>query len=201
MYYGGYIISQTLYNTCQFIHLLPFIKLDLPFHSFTPCPGPIISLPNCPSLAFSFFPNSRPMDDLMPFFLGCLWSESWLLATLLRALASVSNAAVSLQTDAKTHLRSAYVCAHNMRPLAFLFSPSIIVWRSGQRVGHADLARCGRWRGLAFDGGLVLTAVLVHCCDLTGREESLKERHSQSYFQGCYIFVKSFQWWYINWPM
>lgn len=55
------------------------------------------------SLPFSFLPNRRPMEDLMPFFLGCLWRESWLLATLLSVLASASRDAPVLKTrTAKT---------------------------------------------------------------------------------------------------
>ena len=52
----------------------------------------------CAILPFSFLPNSRPMEDLMPFFFGCLWRESWLLATLLSALASASREATILKT-------------------------------------------------------------------------------------------------------
>ena len=51
----------------------------------------------CASLPFSFLPKRRPMEDLMPFFLGCLWRESWLLATLLSALASASREATILR--------------------------------------------------------------------------------------------------------
>lgn len=36
----------------------------------------------------------------MPFFLGCLWRESWLLATLLSVLASASREAPVLKTRA-----------------------------------------------------------------------------------------------------
>lgn len=53
----------------------------------------------CASLPFSFLPKSRPMEDLMPFFFGCLWRESWLLATLLSALASASREATILTTQ------------------------------------------------------------------------------------------------------
>lgn len=53
----------------------------------------------CAIRPFSFLPNSRPMDDLIPFFFGCLCKESWLLATLLRALASASREATILETQ------------------------------------------------------------------------------------------------------
>lgn len=35
----------------------------------------------------------------MPFFFGCLWRESWLLATLLSALASASREATILSPE------------------------------------------------------------------------------------------------------
>lgn len=38
------------------------------------------------SLPFSFFPNRRPMDDLMPLRLAPLCRESWLLLLLLGLL-------------------------------------------------------------------------------------------------------------------
>ena len=41
------------------------------------------SRPGWPILPFSFFPKSRPMEDLMLFFLLDLWRESWLLLELL----------------------------------------------------------------------------------------------------------------------
>lgn len=41
------------------------------------------SRPGWPILPFSFFPKSRPMEDLMLFLLLDLWSESWLLLELL----------------------------------------------------------------------------------------------------------------------
>lgn len=53
-----------------------------------PCPKD--SLPGCPGRPFSFLPNKRPMEDLMPFFLGALWSESWLLLLLLGLLTGPS---------------------------------------------------------------------------------------------------------------
>ncbi len=77
---------------------------------YSPCPGPIISFPSCPSLAFSFFPNRRPMEDLMPFFFGCLWRESWLLATLLWP--SVSNAVVRLETDKQINSGKVRLCLY-----------------------------------------------------------------------------------------
>lgn len=64
----------------------------------SPCGSTMTCLcARCASRPFSFLPNSRPMDDLMPFFFGCLWRESWLLATLLRALASASKEATILK--------------------------------------------------------------------------------------------------------
>lgn len=51
------------------------------------------------SRPFSFLPNSRPMEDLIPFFFGCLCRESWLLVTLLKALASASSEATILITE------------------------------------------------------------------------------------------------------
>lgn len=94
---------------CLYVFIYGAVSMSVP------CPGPMISFPSCPSLAFSFFPNSRPMEDLMPFFFGCLWRESWLLATLLRALASVSNVAVSLETV--NHINSVKVelCLYTAR--------------------------------------------------------------------------------------
>lgn len=52
----------------------------------------------------------------MPFFFGCLWRESWLLATLLRALASVSNVAVSLETDKQINSEKmfSYICTQHV---------------------------------------------------------------------------------------
>lgn len=41
-------------------------------------PSEADSRPGAPILPFSFLPNSRPMDDLMLFFLLALWRESWL---------------------------------------------------------------------------------------------------------------------------
>lgn len=55
----------------------------------------------CASLPFSFLPNKRPMEDLIPFFFGCLCRESWLLATLLRALVSASREATILRAKIK----------------------------------------------------------------------------------------------------
>lgn len=53
-------------------------------------PGPNASLPGCPGRPFSFLPNKRPMEDLMPFFFGALCSESWLLLLLLGLLTGPS---------------------------------------------------------------------------------------------------------------
>lgn len=48
--------------------------------------------------------------------------------------------------------------------------PSCVVVRGGwQCVRHPDGARRRRRGGLALDGGLVLSAVLVHSCNLRGR--------------------------------
>lgn len=41
-------------------------------------PSEADSRPGAPILPFSFLPNSRPIDDLMLFFLLALWRESWL---------------------------------------------------------------------------------------------------------------------------
>lgn len=41
-------------------------------------PSEADSRPGAPILPFSFLPKSRPIDDLMLFFLLALWSESWL---------------------------------------------------------------------------------------------------------------------------
>lgn len=49
------------------------------------------SLLSCPSRAFSFLPNKRPIEDLIPFFLGALCRESWLLLTLPRPILSGSS--------------------------------------------------------------------------------------------------------------
>lgn len=61
-------------------------------------PGPVGSLPAWPGRPFSFLPNSRPMEDLMPFFLGALCSESWLLLLLLGLLTGPSWEPVELRT-------------------------------------------------------------------------------------------------------
>lgn len=50
------------------------------------------------SLPFSFFPNRRPMDDLMPLRLAPLCRESWLLLLLLGLLSWPSKA---LQDDSQ----------------------------------------------------------------------------------------------------
>lgn len=103
----------------------------------------------------------------MPFFLGCLWRESWLLPMLLSVLASASRA---LKTRADVTSTRGTADPHPPalcppHPPAHLPS-GVVVRGGGQRVGHADGAR-GRRRGrLALDGGLVLAAVLVHRCDL-----------------------------------
>lgn len=39
-------------------------------------PKEVDSRPGCPMRPFSFFPNRRPMEDLMLFFLLALWRES-----------------------------------------------------------------------------------------------------------------------------
>lgn len=54
------------------------------------------SLLSCPSRAFSFLPNKRPIEDLIPFFLGALCRESWLLLTLPRPMLSGSREAGKL---------------------------------------------------------------------------------------------------------
>lgn len=65
-------------------------------------PGPNASLPASPGRPFSFLPNRRPMDDLMPFFLGALWSESWLLLLLLGLLTGPSCEPVELRGQKTT---------------------------------------------------------------------------------------------------
>lgn len=62
----------------------------------------------------------------MPFFFGCLWRESWLLATLLRALASVSNVAVSLETDKQINSEKMllYLYTARVQLLSGVFLPS-----------------------------------------------------------------------------
>ena len=54
----------------------------LPLNGEAP-PGPNASLLVCPGRPFSFLPNQRPMEDLMPFFFGAFCSDSWLLLLLL----------------------------------------------------------------------------------------------------------------------
>lgn len=49
-------------------------------------PWPVASRLSWISLPFSFFPNRRPMDDLMPLRLAPLCRESWLLLLLLGLL-------------------------------------------------------------------------------------------------------------------
>ena len=44
----------------------------LPLNGEAP-PGPKSSLLVCPGRPFSFLPNQRPMEDLMPFFFGAFW--------------------------------------------------------------------------------------------------------------------------------
>lgn len=66
----------------------------------SPCGSTMTCLcARCTRRPFSFLPNRRPMEDLMPFFFGCLCRESWLLATLLRALASASREDTILKTQ------------------------------------------------------------------------------------------------------
>lgn len=50
-----------------------WVAVESPTHAY---------LRSCPSRAFSFLPNKRPIEDLIPFFLGALWRESWLLLAL-----------------------------------------------------------------------------------------------------------------------
>lgn len=86
-------------------------------------PGPAGSLPVWPGRPFSFLPNKRPMEDLMPFFLGALCSESWLLLLLLGLLTGPScepvelgerkGSLTSIQHSTPSH-------AHDLEHLEFL---------------------------------------------------------------------------------
>lgn len=58
-------------------------------------------LRSCPSRAFSFLPNKRPIEDLIPFFLGALWRESWLLLALPSPRLSGSREADKLLQNTK----------------------------------------------------------------------------------------------------
>lgn len=53
-------------------------RVDKMFAAIVHWPSEADSRPGAPILPFSFLPNSRPMDDLMLFFLLALWRESWL---------------------------------------------------------------------------------------------------------------------------
>lgn len=63
------------------VHILFCCELKKKFGRHSPRDAD--SRPGWPILTFSFFPKSRPMEDLMLFFLLALWRESWLLFELL----------------------------------------------------------------------------------------------------------------------
>lgn len=87
-------------STLSNIHILTYIlKFSLSLKkkikkANQPCPN--ASLLVCPGRPFSFLPNKRPIEDLIPFFLGALWRESWLLLLLLGLLAWPSCEPVEL---------------------------------------------------------------------------------------------------------
>lgn len=98
-------------------------------------------LRSCPSRAFSFLPNRRPIEDLIPFFLGALWRESWLLAALPSPRLSGSREADKLLENTRgqtarldatptrhTNLLSPYECQRRARrPAGFLpFRPPFL---------------------------------------------------------------------------
>jgi hypothetical protein len=89
-HHGSYLKQQAHGKSLSHHHLLRSL---LPTNQ--PCPNG--SLPICPGRPFSFLPNKRPIEDLIPFFFGALWSESWLLLLLLGLLAGPSWEPVELQ--------------------------------------------------------------------------------------------------------
>lgn len=74
--------------------------------------------------------------------------------------------------------------------------PSCVVVRGGwQCVRHPDGARRRRRGGLALDGGLVLSAVLVHSCNLRGRRQrdaTLRHDPITYFYPGCHIQIICF---------
>lgn len=133
------------------------------------------SRPGWPILPFSFFPKSRPMEDLMLFFLLDLWRESWLLLELLPSAERLrGRQRKSHKGKAQDALRS--TTFHISAPLSFVKKtllpplpaklPGVVEHRARVGEGHpvqSQRTRSGRRRRVEkSEGPIIIFVVLEH---------------------------------------